>query len=164
MYGQASNTNWFADYLFSFRAEKGKLDGLSKTFETMARSFRLNPRWFSKYNQVVEYLIAQQIRQIKNVGELSRIISRTSDEISAMTMKSYEDRQAVNDRIAENFSDYVRGVDRYYNPIEERPVELPSGYERAWTNSLGEYILSESPSYNPNESSNVEWREIQKSK
>ncbi len=164
MYGRSTNTNWFADYLFSFRAEKGKLSGLAKTFETMARSFRLNPRWFSKHNQVVEYLIARQIQAIKNVGELSRIISRTSDEISAMTMKSYEERQAVNDRIAENFSDYVRGVDRYYNPIEERPVELPAGYERAWTNSLGEYILSESPSYNPNEGSNVEWREIQKSK
>jgi hypothetical protein len=49
-------------------------------------------------------------------------------------------------------------VDKYYNPIEQKPVELPSGYENAWSNALGEYILSNDPSFNPNIGSTVDWQ------
>jgi len=39
-------------------------------------------------------------------------------------------------------------------------MELPGGYRQAWTNSLGEYILSDDPNYNPNIGSNVNWTEM----
>jgi hypothetical protein len=29
-------------------------------------------------------------------------------------------------------------------------VELPCGYGKAWTNNLGEYVLSADPNFNPN--------------
>jgi hypothetical protein len=160
MAGVITHTNWLLDYLFSFKARKGELDGASQVFQAIVFSFRLSPQWFGKYTQTSEYLIQNQIQQIRNVGELSRIISRTSSEISDMMMDSYTQRQAVNDRIASDFSQYIRGVDEYYNPIEERPVELPTGYENAWTNSLGEYILSEDPGYNPNIGSNQNWQRM----
>jgi hypothetical protein len=162
MYGYVTNTIWFVDYIFSFKAEKGKLETNTKLFQTIAFSFKLNPLWFSKYNQVIEYLAQREIQQIRNIGQLSRIISQTHNEISDMMMESYNQRQIVTDRISENFSDYIRGVDRYYNPIEERPVELPSGYQNAWTNSLGEYIVSEDPNYNPNIGSNLNWQRMDK--
>jgi hypothetical protein len=162
MAGLVTNTNWYVDYVFSFKAEKGKLDTHSKTFQTIAYSFKVNPQWFNRYNQVVEYLVQGQIQRIHNVGQLSKIISQTSNEIREASMKSYYERQEVNDRIADNFSQYIRGVDKYYNPIEEKPVELPSGYENAWTNGLGEYILSESPSFNPNVGSNKNWRKMKR--
>jgi len=162
MTGPVTNTNWYVDYVFSFKAEKGKLDTHSKTFQTIAYSFKVNPKWFNKYNQLVEYLIQGQIRQIHNVGQLSKIISQTSNEIREASMKSYYERQEVNDRIADNFSQYIRGVDKYYNPIEEKPVELPSGYENAWTNGLGDYILSDSPSFNPNIGSTKNWQKMKR--
>ncbi len=162
MYGYVTNTIWFIDYIFSFKARKGKLEANTKLFQTIAFSFKLNPLWFSKYNQVIEYLAQREIQQIRNIGQLSRIISQTHNEISDMMMESYNQRQAVTDRISENFSDYIRGVDRYYNPIEERPVELPSGYQNAWTNSLSEYIVSENPDYNPNIGSNLNWQRMDK--
>ncbi|MDY6953903.1 MAG: hypothetical protein SWE60_20540 [Thermodesulfobacteriota bacterium] len=162
MAGVVTNTNWYVDYIFSFKAEKGELDRNAKTFQAIAYSFELNPKWFAKYNQVVEYLIQRQIQQIHSVGQLSKIISQTSNEISEMSMKSYYERQKVNDKIADNFSQYIRGVDKYYNPIEEKHVELPAGYDNVWTNSLGEYVLSESPSFNPNIGSNLNWRKIER--
>jgi len=162
VYGMIINTNWIIDYLFSFKAEKGKLDSHSKVFQTIAYSFKLNPRWFNKYNQLIEYLVQMQIRQIHHIGEISRIISRTQDEISDKIMQSYYQRQAVNDRIAENFSQYIRGVDKYYNPIEQRTVELPGGYQSTWTNNLGEYILSNDPNYNPNTESNINWQRMER--
>ena len=162
MAGMVTNTNWYVDYIFSFKAEKGKLEANSKTFQTIAYSFKLNPEWFSRYNQVVERLIKSQIKQIHSVGELGRIISQTSSEIRDSQLKSYYERQAVNDKIADNFSQYIRGVDKYYNPIEGKEVELPAGYDNVWTNANGEYILTESPSYNPNIGSNLNWERIKK--
>jgi hypothetical protein len=102
-----------------------------------------------------------QIKQIQHIGQISRIISQTHNEISDMIIQSYNKRQAVNDRIAENFSQYIRGVDEYYNPMERRPVELPSGYQNAWTNRLGEYILSDDPNFNPNIGSTREWQKME---
>lgn len=162
MNGRVTNINWVADYLFSFKAEKGKLDSQYKMFQTIVESFKLNPQWFNKYNQVVEYLIQQQIQQIRNVGELSKIISRTHNEISDMIMDSYNKRQAVYDKISTNFSQYIRGVDEYANPFEQKPVELPSGYRHAWVNRLGEYVLSDDPNFNPNVESNKEWAEMKR--
>lgn len=162
MFGTQTNTFWTVDYIFSFRCEKGKLDEQKELFRTIVSSFRLNPQWFSKYNQVVEYLIAQQIQRIRNIGELSRIISRTHNEISDMMMETYNNRQQVYDRLSENFSQYLRGVDEYYDPVEQRRVELPSGYNEGWVNGLGEYILSDNPNYNPNIGSNQTWHRMEK--
>ena len=162
MMGALTNTMWTLGYLFSFKSQKGKLDSCAHLFQTVVSSFRLNPQWFSKYNQVVEYLIRRQIQQIRNAGELSRIISQTHNEVSDMMMQSYNERQSVYDRVAENFSQHIRGVDEYYNPVEERPVELPSGYNHAWVNGLGEFVLTDDPTYNPNLESNQTWREMRK--
>lgn len=162
MYGTVVNTNWLVEYLFSFKAEKGGLDKKAKLFQTIAYSFRLNPQWFNKYNQFVEYLVQMQIKRINNIGEISRIISRTSNEISDMMRQSYEYRQSVSEKIADNFSQYVRGVDKYHDPVDNKAVELPSGYNNAWTNGLGEYIVSDSPDYNPNIGSTKNWQKMER--
>jgi len=164
MNGTVTNNNWTVDYIFSSKAEKGKLDSNAKLFQTIGYSFRLSPQWFNKYSQLVEYLIQQQIQQIHNIGQISKIISQTNNEISDMTMDSYNKRQAVNDEISKNFSQYIRGVDEYYNPVEQKSVELPSGYNNAWTNNLGEYIVSDSPNFNPNIDSNLNWQQIERKK
>jgi hypothetical protein len=161
MQGPVKNTNWFVDYIFSFRAPKGKLEGNSALFKTMVTSFKVNPRWFNKYNQVVEYLIKAQIKQIHSVGELSRIISKTSNKMSSASMKQYEKGQDVYDGVSETFSEYTRNTEHYHNPFEDKEVELPSDYSHVWTNTSGEYVFTDSPSYNPNIGSNKNWEELQ---
>ncbi len=39
-------------------------------------------------------------------------------------MRSYQNRQSAYDRISENFSQMIRGVDSYYNPIEQKNIEI----------------------------------------
>jgi hypothetical protein len=156
------NTNWTVDYIFSYKAAKGKLEAASKIFETITYSFQVNKYWYNKYVQLVEYLIKAQIQQIHNIGEFSRKLAQMSDEIREDNLQSWYDRQAVGDRIAEDFSQYVRGVDEYFDPIEGRPVELPSGYDNAWTNANGEYIISDNPNFNPNIDSNLNWEPMKK--
>ncbi len=164
MTGTITNINWTLDYIFSFKSEKGKLDANTKLFQTIAHSFKLNPQWYNKYSQLVNYLIQQQIQQINHIGQISRIVSQTNNEISDMIMDSYNQRQAVNDKIADNFSQYIRGVDNYYNPVEQKSVELPNGYDNVWANNAGEYILSNDPGLNPNEGSNFNWQKIERKK
>lgn len=162
MMGTVSNTIWTADYLFSFKADKGNLDASGELLQSITSSFQLNPQWHNRYTQVVEYLISRQIQHIRNIGELSRIISQTHNEISESNLRSYYDRQAVYDRLSDNFSQHIRGVDAYYDPYEQRSVELPSGYRHAWTNNLGEYILTDQEDFNPNIGSNLHWQMMER--
>lgn len=155
--GAMENIFWVADCLFSFRALAERLDGLSDLFQTMLHSFRLNPQWHNCYMQVTWYLVQNQIQQIHHIGQLSRIISQTSDQISDMVMDSYYGRQQTLDRLSTSFSQAIRGVDEYYDPINERAIEPPGGYRHAWTNSLEEYILTDDPNFDPNVGGSLNW-------
>ena len=162
MNGTFFNTIWFVDYIFSFKAEKGKLEVQTKIFQTITSSFRLNPKWYAKYSNVIEYLAQQQITKIKSIGELSRMLSQASDQMRSEQLAQFESRGKVYDKVSEKFSDNTLGIDRYYDPYEERQVELPSGYNHAWCNNNGEYIVSDNPNYNPNVGSNMNWQELEK--
>jgi hypothetical protein len=159
-YGVTRNVNWYMTYVESFRAEKGKLDSEAKLFQTISYFARTDVNWLNKYNQVVNYLIQQQIQQIENLGRLSDIVSQTSNEISDANFEAWEQSQSVKDQLANDFSDSILGIQSYRNPIDGSTVDLPSGYSSAWTNSLGEYVLSDSASYNPNTESNLNWQQL----
>ena len=160
MFGTYRNINWYMTYLESFRAEKGKLDSNSKVFQTISCFAKTDVNWLNKYNQVVEYIIQQQIQQIQSLGQLSNIVSQTSNEISDANYQAWQQSQDVKDELGSDFSNSILGIESYHNPITNGTVELPSGYSSVWTNSLGEYILSDSSSYNPNIESNLDWQQM----
>jgi hypothetical protein len=160
LYGTTRNINWYMTYIESFRAEKGKLDSQSKTFQTISYFARTDVNWLNKYNQLVNYLIQRQIQQIQSLGQLSSIVSQTSDDISDANFEAWQRDQKIKDRMADDFSNSILGIQLYNNPFDGSTVDLPSGYGNAWTNSLGDYILSDSPSYNPNTESNLNWQQM----
>ncbi len=155
---------WYIDYVFSFKAEKGGLNPRSKLFQTMIYSVKVNPRWYAKVVNVKEMLVQQSIRGIKTMGRIGEMVARAGSEMRADQMRAWEQRGKAQDRIAQNFSDYIRGVERFHDPLAGKEVELPAGYGRAWANNLGEYIVSDSPSYNPNVGSNLHWQELSPAK
>jgi hypothetical protein len=156
-FGSSTTTMWTASYLFACRAPRGRLDTDARLFQTIASSIKVNPVWFNKYIQLIETLAQRQIQQIRAVGEISRMMAQTSDEISASRMQTWEANQAARDRSSEAFSQYMRGVDAYSDPNTGGTVELPSGYTQAWSNPLGEYVMTESLDFNPNIGSNQTW-------
>lgn len=164
MQGTVTNLNWWIDYLFSFKARKGTLDESARLLQTMAFSFQVNPRWLDRYTRLVEQLIQNQIRQIRHVGEIGRMMAQTGSEIRADNMRRWEQDQAVRDRLSEDFSRHIRGVEGYYDPNEGKVVELPAGYDHVWANRGGEYVLTNDPNFNPNIGSNLEWQPIQRKK
>lgn len=162
MFGRFTNNFWTVSYIFSVKAPQGQLDSLGTLFRTMASSIRVNPQWMNTYVQVINILIQNQMQKIRSAGELSRIISQTHREISDDMLHSWEERQGVYDRLSERFSQNIRSVDEYYDPVSERSVELPAGYQNAWVNGLGEYVITEQEDYNPNIGSNQNWQRMTK--
>lgn len=51
-------------------------------------------------------------------------------------------------------------METYYNPLEGKTVELPTGYDNVWVNNLGEYVLAENSSYNPNIGGNQNFQRL----
>ena len=153
-------TLWGADRVFGFRAAAGQLDRQSPVLHAIASSVRVNPRWFARYLQAREAWVAGRMEGIRQAGELSRYLSRTSAEISDMQMQAWENRQASQDRTHQRFSEYIRGVGTYHDPYQGREVELPSGYNDVWVSRAGEYILANDPNLNPNVSAGGTWERM----
>ncbi len=153
-------TMWGPERLYSVRAEKGKLDARTPLLHAMGSSLWISPSWFNKYLQLREMWIQSQIAAIRSAGELSRYLSRTSDEISALRQEAWEQRQASQDRISERFSEHIRGVETYHDPFQDRPVQLPSGYSDVWVSRNGEYILSTDVNFNPNVATQGTWQRL----
>lgn len=160
VYAEPSFINyWFVDHVFSFRAEKGKLDQNARLFQTMIYSVKIDPKWFAKVVNVKEMLAEQNIKRTQHIGRIGQMIAKAGSEMREDQMREWERNQQAADRIARNQSDTIRGVDRYYDERAGREVELPTG-GHAWGNNLGEYFVTESPSYNPNESSGQHWEKL----
>lgn len=151
---------WYIDYVFSFKAGRNMLDSQAKVFQTMGYSLKVNPRWFAKVANVREMLAQNAIRGIKAIGRIGDMVARAGSNLREDQMRDWERRQQANDRIVQNFTDNIRGVERFNDPFAGKEVELPSGYGRAFANNLGEYIVTDSPSFNPNVGSNLRWEEM----
>ena len=155
-------TIWSVTSAHSFRAPKGSLNRLTPVMNTVINTQRLNPEWYGGY-MYVQKLFYDRMRQgIRGARALSDTITRNSEEIQQMFSDSYRKHCESQDRISRSFTEYIRGVETYRNPYEDRPVQLPSGYANAWVNRSGEYILSPQSGFDPNIGSNIEWRRLEK--
>lgn len=151
------NIFWQADRNLSVRARKGRLDALKPLASAFVNSFRVDRSWFARFNQVQQQWIAAQQQGIANAGALSRAISRSNDAFDAALAQSWRTRQQAEDRASREFSEYIRGTENYHDPSSGNSVELPGGYDHAWANSLGEYVLSNDAGFDPNQHSNNDW-------
>jgi len=152
---------WYMDYVFSFRDQKGRLDSRAKLFQAMIYSIKFNQNWVAKVVNVKEMLAQRYIQGIKAVGQMGQMIAQAGSQMREDQQQAWEARQAVNDRIVQDFSDNIRGVERYNDTRAGKEIELPAGYGNAWANDLGEYIVSDSPSYNPNLDSSQHWEQLE---
>lgn len=127
------------------RAARGHLDQKTPIMQTIVTSVQVNLQWYNKYTQVWQALYQMQMQRIKTAGRMSKIISQTHNEISDMMHQSWKRRQASEDRIHKQWTQSMRGVEEYYNPIERRPVELPGGYREAWITATASTSLATTP-------------------
>jgi hypothetical protein len=136
----------------------------------------LNPQWLAAYQRESQRILQERIamqqmlqqmaaaqrasfqRSMHRLSDVSRTLSDTSD----MVMAGYESRSAAFDRMSDGWSQAMRGVDSYVTSGGGPGVELPGGYEHAWTNGLGEYVMTDSSFLDPNAFASGSWERMQR--
>ena len=156
-------------YVHSMGAADGKLDGLHPLLGFVAASWRADPVWQRHAQQVCQQLADQFNRnlaagyaRIAAAGRLSRSISANND---AMIRSIEAQRQATNqsqDRINDNFSQYIRGTERMQDPYYGTSEQSYTN-KYHWTDGSGNYQHSNDPNFNPNNGSNTNWQRMQPS-
>ena len=136
------------------------------------KSFRINPQFLRACQaesqriikeremiaKMMQQMAADQRRNLQRLGDLSHSISQAGDSI----MDGYWARSAAYDRMGERYSEAIRGVDSYHDPTSDYSPQLPGGYDHAWGNGLGEYIVSNDNLFNPNLNSTANWTELER--
>lgn len=151
---------WTVRTAHSFRAPRGRLDAITPTLATCIQTMRINPEWYYGYAYVQQLFSQRMYQGIRDAGKISETITRNSEQIRKMYAESYRKSSESQDRINQSYSESLRGVETYQDPFAGKPVELPSGYNDAWVNARGEYILSSQGGFDPNVGDTVEWRRM----
>ncbi|HYM05458.1 MAG TPA: hypothetical protein VEU11_02765 [Terriglobales bacterium] len=175
--GPTVSTMWAPDEIRYSKAPKGMLDAQVPLFQTALFSLRPNLKWWAALQQVSQELARLQM-QASNAAvsqamqrqmaaadrtlELSQHIAKNNGQISDSIMKGYQNRQATMDRVNARWDRTIRGVEVYRNAGTGDNVELPSGYNSAWRNQSGEYLVTGSVNYDPNSASNGSWTRLEK--
>jgi hypothetical protein len=119
---------------------------------------RIDATWQARVSQVQLNI---QAAELKCARDRSRIIAQSAEDTRKTLREGYESRQRSHDRTSAEFSDALRGVQNYRNPTTGEVVQLDNQYGHAWASGNGEYVLSDSPGFNPNATLRVNWTELQ---
>jgi hypothetical protein len=169
--GRTWQINWGLTRVHSFRAAAGTLDARRPVYAAIARSFRPNPAWIQRCNDVNAYLAAEFNRklqagydQIAAAGALSRQISANSDAMIASIESQRQASNAASPSAAaearssnDKFDDYVRGVDTVDDPFYGTS-QHDSAQQYHWTDGYGNYRNTNDASADPNRSEVGDWQ------
>ena len=162
MNGQIAYTqayNVLADDLVAVRGPAGEIEKSRKLFASIVGSVRKNQRYLAALTEV---FAAVGKAQIEGARDRSRIWTRYANETNEIITKSYANQQAVQDRLARQYDESIRGVETFWNPKSKENVELVGGYERAWVNDRGEYLLSDQAGFDPAVALKEDWTALEK--
>lgn len=148
-----------ANDLTAVRAPAGELARRAKLYATIVGSVRPNIHWIVAAQQ-----IEMNINRAGEQGAIDRagIWKAAQDQISATIVSQYQAQQGVQDRLAGEYSQSVRGRETFIDPSSNERVELTGGYQQAWSNGQGEYILSDNPNFDPARSLHEQWTELRR--
>lgn len=141
---------WGPQQIFSVRAPADELEEARPVLQAIATSPVVDVNWFAGYSYVLDLSIQNGFDAIRAAGETSRAISQANAEISDIIMNTYNQTQASNDRIAEAWSQTIRGVETYSDPFEGGGTfELPNEYNYVYGFEDGKVILTNEPGFDP---------------
>ncbi|MDH3242426.1 MAG: hypothetical protein OEO83_17360 [Alphaproteobacteria bacterium] len=130
---------------YTFRAPHGYLD--ARLAETIRSSFKANPKWLALINQHNAKIARSNIAHAR---KRAQITAQTYDEIRRMNRESYEYRNRVMDRTNRQFSEAIRGVNTYNDPMSPTgEVQLDNQYRHACRLNDGTYVLTDQEDFNP---------------
>lgn len=121
-------------------------------------SVRINPAWQNAAGQIMQNIAKGQ--QIEN-AKRQAIWHEAQNAISESQRSTWENQQASNDRINEEFGRTIRGVEQWSDPATGDKVDLTLGYSEAWSKGDGTYILSNNPLFDPKVALQEDWKKLE---
>jgi hypothetical protein len=150
--------SWSASVI-SFRAPAEEMAAKVRMFQIALYSRYDNPSFNVGYTRLCAVITREKLRQQQAIFARYQQIRQTLSECDDIIMQVYQNKSASFDRMFDNYSQASRGVDTYVDPVNNWNIELPTGYDNAWTNG-SDYVFSDSPSYNPNVSTGGNWTQM----
>lgn len=147
--------------IISFRAPAEEFDQKAVAYKIVIATRQENPRYTVELTRLMATITREQLRQQQAIFNRMQQIHRTQEEISDMIYEGYQKRSAAYDRMFDNYSQALRGLETYSDPVNNYNVELPTGYNSAWTNGI-DYVISDSASFDPNVGSTQNWHKMER--
>ena len=158
--GYVTGITWIP-IVSAFKAPAKEINTKVRIFKIITDSRKDNPVWAENCIKLSASVTRDKIRQQRAVFNRMQQISKTQSEIGDMIMDSYKKRNDAYDRIFDNYSQAIRGVDSYKDPINDWKIDLPTGYDNAWTNG-SDYIVSDDAGFDPNVGSTQNWEQMKR--
>jgi len=152
------NVSW-TPVVCSFRAPSDEMPAKIRQFQISLYSRVDNPVWNVSYTRLCAIVTREQLRQQQAIFARYQQIHKTLEETNDIIWQTYQNKSAAQDRMFDSYIQSLRGVETYVDPVNNRNVDLPTGYDNAWTNGT-DYIFSDSPNFNPNLNSNQNWQQM----
>jgi hypothetical protein len=147
-----------ARLLFSMRAPAGQLEANEKLFQLIVSTMAVEPDWQGRVAQVRGNIAAIEQKGAHDRQEIQR---KSQEDVARIRNEGVQYQQHSQEVQHQQFSQYLRDVETYRDPNSGERVELSNQYGHAWSNGAGEYILSDSPNFNPNAHVNGSWTQMQ---
>jgi len=158
--GYVTGITWIP-IVSTFKAPAKEINDRIRIFKIITDSRKDNPVWAENCIKLSATVTRDQLRHQRAIFNRMQQISKTQSEIGDMIMDSYQKRNDAYDRIFDNYSQAIRGVDSYMDPINNWKIDLPTGHDNAWTNG-SEYIISDDAGFDPNVGSTQKWERMKR--
>jgi hypothetical protein len=143
----------------SFRCPADEMPGKIRQFQIALFSRFNNPVWQVSYTRLCALVTREKLRQQQAIFARYQQIHKTLEECNDIIWQTYQNRSAAQDRMFDSYSQALRGVDTYVDPVNNMNIELPTGYDNAWTNGT-DYVFSDNANFNPNVISTGNWQQM----
>jgi len=143
----------------SFRCPAEEMPAKIRTFQIALMSRFDNPVWQVSYTRLCALVTREKLRQQQAIFARYQQIHKTLEECNDIIWQTYQNKSAAQDRMFDSYSQALRGVDTYVDPVNNWNVELPTGYDNAWTNG-SDYVFSDSAGFDPNTLSSGNWQKM----
>jgi hypothetical protein len=156
--GQSASYTCTTAQKLAVRCPAGKEAEARKLLSTVMASFRINPEWQAGVQRMVNNVAAVEQRETAKRAAIQRDAANYAADLQ---QRSWEERQASQDRVAEGWSQALRGVETWSDG-HGGSIELNAGYNEAWSRPDGSYILSNDPNFDPNVAFRENWEKLEK--
>lgn len=158
----------------SLSAPDGQLD--FDLLEQVRASIAMEPEWRGRLERMQQAIAEDNQRTqaeiarinargsqvaMQEIAKRGQIMANTRAEVAAINTGIWENRQVTDEHQRQRFSDTIREVQPYYDPVRGGAVEVDQNYRYLWRLSDGSYFQTNDPNFNPYQSLGMDGQQLQ---